>query len=628
MLRVAYRDVSFRALVCALAIIASACAPQQTVAPTPAVAVAPMAAADATMARGDFAGAAAGLRTAAAKRVEPEATRLLLAALLIEADLGRDAVLDTLRDTPPSDPAAAAMNRLALAVRDVARGVPGETEMVLNALPTASLTSHQRGLYLRTLGAAQLARGDALNAAVNFTQAERYPLPTGRRTALTHDIWSAISRSDPSVLAERLDGALPHVPGWLALLSVAQAQTHDPTALASQLADWQLHHPRHPAQEILVDELVEQAEEQAIAPSRIALLLPLDGALAAPAAAIRDGFVAMHFATRRGQAEPAIAVDSATTENVIAVAGRAVAEGAGLLVGPLEKPAVELLQRSADITVPVLALNTPETVPATVPNARFYRFPLRPEDEACDLADRAWADGLRRMTAFVPNTELGNRLLRAFRERWQARGGTLLAEARFVSDVDSYAAAVQQTLGLRDSEQRAANLRRLLKRQFIFEPRARPDIDGVMLAAYPLDARQILPQFRYFGAGHLTVYATSLVFSGRVDPAADQDLDGVRFGDMPWLLRQRDAELRRVLAAYWDRSPSTERFFAFGADAYRLLPYLAQMRAQPTLRVNGATGDLAMDSQGIVRRALSWAVFQGGAPRPLATATLTASPAP
>lgn len=601
------------------AIITTACAPQQSVRDTaPAD---PLTVAAARISSGDFAGAAVQYQQLAQSLPEPAASSARLQAVLLLQDLGDYAAGAALMPgAPPTEAGARTLFELAAAMQQLEQHAAEPASALLNALDASPLDAYQKGLYLRCLGRAQLALGDFANAAVNLTNAEPFPLPRNRRTELTHAIWQALAGIPEAGLAGQLNPANRHVPGWIDLVALANRSRHDPAALSAEIAAWQLRYPAHPANEILVEELLEQAEEIAAPPQRIALLLPFEGSLGGAAEAIRDGFIAMRFFAGNAATAPAVAPYSVTPADINQIFDQAVAEGAGFVVGPLEKPALEALLKRTDLKIPVLALNALEPAPGSAGPARpgFYQFGLRPEDEAIDAANRAWADGLRRMAAIVPNTELGSRILRAFTAQWQALGGTLLDEARFVSEVDSYAAAVRQMFGLRQSEARAAALRRLLQRNLIFEARRRPDIDGIMLVAFPVDARQILPQFRYFGADQIPIYSTSHIFAGQPNPSADQDLDGVTFADMPWVLGTRDAALKRIIASRWRNDMRNyQRFYAFGADAYRIIPYLGQLRAQPTMRLAGATGQLWMDSAGLVRRDLAWAKFRGGLPSPI-----------
>jgi len=59
------------------------------------------------------------------------------------------------------------------------------------------------------------------------------------------------------------------------------------------------------------------------------------------------------------------------------------------------------------------------------------------------------------------------------------------------------------------------------------------------------------------------------------------------------------------------------RLFAFGMDAYALLPYLDWLLAHPDAYLDGATGQLAADSFGRIHRMTGWARFNGGVAQPV-----------
>jgi outer membrane PBP1 activator LpoA protein len=189
------------------------------------------------------------------------------------------------------------------------------------------------------------------------------------------------------------------------------------------------------------------------------------------------------------------------------------------------------------------------------------------------------------------------------------------ASARFKRDVGSYEKTVQQVFGLSDSAARASELKRVLRRDIAFDAQRRDDLDAVLMAAMPVDARQILPQFRYFGADAIPVYATSMIHDGGRDTRSDKDLDGVSFGDTAWTLAIGDSALHAASATYWRLNPAQQRFFAFGVDAWRLLSKLEELRSHPELRLAGSTGTLGIDAGGVVHRKLVWARFTDGTPR-------------
>lgn len=601
------------ALCCAfvLAIITSGCAQPQQAATPAAAPPNPREVADRQLAAGQFEAAAAAYAALAASAQPPAATDLQLRAALIRRDLNQDPGITLPENTLP-DPAQEAMRTLAMAQSLLAAGDAAGAVTQLSAVTQAAFDPYLHGLYLRTLGRAQLARGEAAPALNNLVSAETAPMPEARRGELTHAIWDALQAAGLERARAALPPTAPHAPGWIALAELHAAHGYDPAAFASGVAGWQTSHPEHPAQTLLIAELLEQSEEGLAPPAKIALLLPLQGPLANVGQAIRDGFISMRFSGVM-QPPPDITVYDVNATNAVATLQTALADGAKFIVGPLEKNALDTLLAAGEPPVPMLALNTATKPPAST--VRLFQFGLRPEDEAIDAAERAWQDGRRRMIAMVPANELGERVLSAFAARWQALGGTLVDSVRFRSSVQSYADAVRQTFGLKQSEARAAALRALLKRAIVSEARRRDDVDGILLSAPPVEARQILPQFRFLGAANLPIYATSHVFSGARNPGADRDLNGVMFGDAPWILGTGDRALKSVYDSHWRGGIGNLRFFAFGADACRIIPYLAQMRAQPGMRVAGATGQIYIDGGSLVRRQLTWARFAGGSPR-------------
>jgi outer membrane PBP1 activator LpoA protein len=123
------------------------------------------------------------------------------------------------------------------------------------------------------------------------------------------------------------------------------------------------------------------------------------------------------------------------------------------------------------------------------------------------------------------------------------------------------------------------------------------------------------------------VFATSHVYSGDANPGLDRDLDGVEFCDAPWLFgpvpgRPDRATISRQIAS---ANGVGARLFAFGMDAYALLPYMDWLIAHPDAYLDGATGQLTADSFGRVHRLIGWARFSNGIARP-AEGALSAMP--
>ncbi|MGD9000886.1 MAG: penicillin-binding protein activator, partial [Granulosicoccaceae bacterium] len=265
--------------------------------------------------------------------------------------------------------------------------------------------------------------------------------------------------------------------------------------------------------------------------------------------------------------------------------------------------------------VPVLALND---IPGYDTPTNLYLFALSPEDEARQVAEHIWLNGHSRGVALYPQGAWGKRLFDAFQQRWQQLGGELIDGVAYDSTGKDFASPVRTLLAIDESHQRHRRIENTMVQKLKFEMRRRQDIDFVFFAANPTHARQLRPQFDFYNAAGLPLYTTSHVYTGKPDRRADRDMNGVVFGDMPWTLKA-DTPLRERVQNLWaDQRQAFTRLFAFGIDAYRLLPQLQRLAQYPFTRLAGATGSLRIDETARVRRGLSWAEFRAGTPRPVA----------
>lgn len=350
-------------------------------------------------------------------------------------------------------------------------------------------------------------------------------------------------------------------------------------------------------------------------PRQVALLLPLSGRQQVAGIAVRDGFLAAVLAQDVTQ-RPTVNIYDSASLGAAAAYARAISEGAQFVVGPLLKEEVQAVADTASVSVPSLALNyLPDSA---VPPGLLYQFALDPEDEARQVARRAIADGHTHGVALVPDNEWGQRLLRAFDAEFSAAGGTLVGRTLYDTAARDYSLPITRLLLIDQSRTRASALSAALGSRFEFEPRTRSDVQFVFIGAQPLQGRSLRPALRFHLSQDLPVYATSDVFE--LDSDANADLDGVIFPDMPWIVAP-DAtanNLRRSLSSYWPtRSKGRGRLYAFGYDAFQLVPVLRGSRPTATPLV-GMTGRLAVDDRGRVRRELDWAQVENGRPRPLA----------
>ncbi|HUO18281.1 MAG TPA: penicillin-binding protein activator [Steroidobacteraceae bacterium] len=358
------------------------------------------------------------------------------------------------------------------------------------------------------------------------------------------------------------------------------------------------------------------AREQAEVAPHIALLLPVTGRTNAAAVSVRDGFLAAWYQSPAAE-RLRVRVYDTGTESVAEALTRAAGSGAELIVGPLTREEVIAAAQFAGTRPPVLALNF--LGPETPAPPRFYQDALSPEEEARLVARRILADHHRRGVALAPAGDWGTRVLAAFRQELEAGGGELIATASIDGTRTDYSEAVTQILGISESQARYRRLEGILGTKLQFEPRRRADI-GFIFAPAPANTERLLrPQLRFHFAGDIATYATSAAFEP--DVRANQDLDGLIFPDMPWILGGDLAEA--VRAATRDAWPNAgfarSRLFAFGFDAWRLA--VALLNRPNDVNIDGLTGRLSFDAEHRVRRELAWAQLHDGQLRPLPAPT-------
>ncbi len=338
--------------------------------------------------------------------------------------------------------------------------------------------------------------------------------------------------------------------------------------------------------------------------SKIALLLPRSTVAGnqASAEAVKHGFLTAYYQHLHQSKQP-ISVklyDAA----VIPAYDQAIDDGAEVIVGPLLKEDLATLVHHADGRVPILALN--RLPPGNYGKSQLLQFALAPEEEAAFVAQRIQQQQLQRAIIIARDNTYGHRLAKAFREAYQQDGFTVV-DTVYIQTKTNLNATISKILGIdlhkkHWKQQAAARVKQL-------------PID-VMFLALPADlARQIKPLLNFYYAEHLPVYATSYLYSGQPNPALDQDLEGITFCDMPWILDEsiHQQEIYQTIHKLWAKAlASNARLFALGVDAYRLSQQLQQLSVMPDAGVPALTGRLHLEAAGILRRELLWAHFKHG----------------
>jgi outer membrane PBP1 activator LpoA protein len=569
-------------------------------------------------AAGNYQGAAEVYLQAAARAIPPEQYHLNLqaAAILIRGgDLLRaasllDAIPRTTLDT--ADGQLYDLNRAAIAVAEQ------HPDIALALLASVPASGPYIADYHRVRAAAYIQKSEYLFSARERVLLDNYLQDPEAQLENDTQLWEALNNLTDAELQQYRSAPPPDtLSGWLELMELTRLYLQQPDALTDVIPHWQQRYPGHPASRAFIAKLLDTMRQAGKPPASVALLLPLNGKLAGAASAVRDGILAAYYDTPVSGTQPQLRIyDSGDLpETALASYRQAVADGAEFVIGPLRKEAVEAVLSQPVLPVPVLALNQIET-PLPDTTGRF-QFGLAPEDEAREAARRAWRDGYTRSIALLPDTDWGERVYAAFASEWQALGGVILETQRYENARADHSKVISAALNLDNSIARHRQLAAHLGRKLEFEPRRRQDLDIVFLVASPGQARLIRPQLSFFRATGIPVFATSQVYGGTPNASADADMDGITFCDMPWVLDSGSnwKYLQQSINDYW--GPNVTRYarlYALGIDAWRIVPYLGELGGSMFGAYHGVTGNLTLDSQGVINRTLRCARFSNGIP--------------
>jgi outer membrane PBP1 activator LpoA protein len=559
--------------------------------------------------------AAALLQTLAQQYTPPLRDRLLLEAAETWLKARRlEETLDLVaRLQPPADNAAFAF-RLRMLRTQIAilRGDIDQALDLMDPAPGEETPPELRQRYHANMAEIFRLAGNLLESAQELNVLDQLQADDEITRLKTQELLVQTLTSMTDTALELLQPPPPsHMIGWMELARVVKQQIVQPSELASELAAWRERFPEHPALQAYLTALLEQRGLSSS--DHIAILLPRSGPYVNVATAVRDGFMAAWYQQPPDHRPQLRFYDSSRLEDILQTYQQAVLQGAQRVVGPLNKDAVNMLMQMESLPQPVLALNQVEDQEAHQPN--LYQFGLAPEDEAEQVAERAWLEGHQRALILTPIGNWGDRIGESFRRRWQALGGQVLESQRYNAAENDFSQPIRLLLNIDESKARTLALERLLGLQLQADVRRRQDADFIFLAARPQKGRQLGPQLKFHHGGDLPIYATSHIYSGVEDNELNRDLGHINFVDTPWLLEDERGnalsrnQLQKLMPGV---KGQYARLYAMGIDSYNLLTNLEPLREQPGRTFSGKSGTLYLDKQNRLHRLLAWADMQQG----------------
>jgi len=414
----------------------------------------------------------------------------------------------------------------------------------------------------------------------------------------------------------------PELAPWLDLVISARLALLDPPRLDVELQAWEARHPAVGySAEAAASWLQAWRQSRPIADT-IMVALPGREQMENVSQALRNGIMSTWLRMRPEDRPELIFRTVADEEDaIIGLWFEARELGVDFLIGPLERAQVDSLVALPDAGLPILLLNhpsSPEQLEAM--SGDIHAIGLIPEEEAELAAVQALVLGHRRALIMAQSSDWGRRVAEAFRSTFELGGGRIMDQADYAPTQPDHSALLEVLLNLDRSEQRAAEVRRLVGQDIESVPQPRTDVDLIFLAARPDDARLIRPQLRFQRVGELPVFATSAVVEGAPQAERDDDLSGITLPLPPWFIDEsRFGAERRVAERRFSQlaSPVLSGLHALGADALDLVRWSGRMEADPTLYLAGRTGRLRLPAGPLIERDLPFVRIVDGQVRPL-----------
>ena len=473
-------------------------------------------------------------------------------------------------------------------------------------------------------------------------------------------VWQWITAISKKSLAQ-VGETYPALSPFITLRKLTEENAASPAELARNLQQFQQVYRGHVLATSLPENVLEATQLTEAGANDIAVLLPLSGRLARTGQVVKNGIMAAYYTdVEKRQDEKLlprlrfIDTHGADSQQLVDEIG-----STKFVIGPLLKDTIEHLVPNLPIGVNVLALNRPDDLPvhgelkspldasatqvlradnkaeATalkqpsmqsefselgLPTSLNY-YGLAPEDEAKQLAEFIFNKGYRAPIVIAAQSSLYQRMDDTFKKHWKTLNSaenkqrTNITSVTF-NDSNSLREGITQALDVAQSNERINQIEYMTNDEVYNMPRSRRDIDAIVAFASPQDTELLNPiieaSLNPYDGKQVPVYATSRSMDYDSGKNQWRDLQNVHFIDMPWLMPSHKWQpLQKEVEQAWDNQNTMQkRLFAFGFDAYKLLPQLGMLNTLNYLSHDGLTGTLSLNQKGEVIRKQPQAIIR------------------
>ncbi len=434
---------------------------------------------------------------------------------------------------------------------------------------------------------------------------------------------------------------------FVTLRRMTEQYAASPQELNANLEQFRQVYRGHVLTNAMPQDVLDAAQLSDTGANDIAVFLPLSGRLARTGDVVKNGIMAAYYAQVEAKQDERVLprlrfIDTvnADTEYLLEQLG-----DTKFVIGPLLKETVETLIPALPVGVNVLALNRFEdtdTAAALSNSAAMSRnndsdteseltllalpaslnyFGLAPEDEAKQLADYIFSKGYRAPIVIAAQSNLYQRMDATFKRQWRALNNKENKQRANITSVtfndsSSLREGITQALDVAQSNARINQIEYMTNDEVYNLPRSRRDLDVIVAFASPQDTELLNPiieaSLNPYDAKQVPVYATSRSMDYDSGKNQWRDLQNVHFIDMPWLMPKHSWKgLESEVNAAWEsQNTMQKRLFAFGYDAYQLLPELGMLNTLNYLTHDGLTGTLSVNDKGEVIRKQPQAIIR------------------
>ncbi|MDE0645835.1 MAG: penicillin-binding protein activator [Gammaproteobacteria bacterium] len=382
---------------------------------------------------------------------------------------------------------------------------------------------------------------------------------------------------------------------WWSLATML-SNSHTPSELHKSYREWRENYPDHLAAKF-APTIVAGTQPRI---DQIALLLPQTGPLASAAQTIRDGFLSAHLHSNYA-GDINIEVYDSSLQEITSLIERIIAEGADLIVGPLDKERVATVLAEPTYEVPVLALN--RTILDNLSHPDIMQLGLAVEDDAVEVVRYLHSIDLRRVVLIMGAEYWSIRSGLAFKE--SAKNSLDLLDEIQLANMSQVADVVADVLHVTQSTARHEKISRIVGRDSLeFVTRRREDIDAIVTFVERDEFASLAATLHYYCGGDIPILATETSFRGLERTSTYSE--GALFTAMPVTLHEFSF-FEQLKATY----PDVEQhlaLYAFGADAYRASMWSYDLRRGH--QITGYTGILQQDSRGVIHRQPIWGIIK------------------